>query len=212
MRGDFELLVHIAEKSGLFGSFHCSTRDIAKIFDISQQSASRKLRELEQKGLIKREVDFRGHTIALDSKGIEFLKQKQSKLNEILNAKKTALKGIIAKGIGEGSYYVAQYQKHFLDKLGIKPFPGTLNIAVNAREAKEFLSGLNEIMIGSFKTNQRSFGYIKCYKIIIKNAEAFIVMPERARHSDDIVEIVSSDNLRKKLKLKDGDRITCQKQ
>lgn len=209
MGGDFELLLHIAEKAGLFGSLKCSTRDIAKIFDISQQSASRKLRELEQKRLIKRDVSFRGHTIALDSNGIELLKQKQNKLNRILDTKTKTLTGKIITGIGEGSYYVNQYQKHFLKHLNIKPFPGTLNIKVNTKEAKEFLSGINEIIIDSFKTNQRSFGYIKCYPVKISDANAFVVLPERARHGEDIVEIISVDNLKSKLKLKEGHTIKC---
>lgn len=44
--------------------------------------------------------------------------------------------GRVFSGVGEGSFYVSLYSKKFLEKLGFRPYPGTLNLRlVNDVEA-----------------------------------------------------------------------------
>lgn len=204
-----ELLLYIAKKEGLFGSLRSSTLRISKEIGISQQTISRKLKEMENKGLITRSASPNGLVISLDNKGRDFLQKNYQDLNLIFKIKKKAITGIIQKGIGEGAYYVLQkqYQQQFKAKLGFNAFPGTLNLKINKEELAPFLANKKQIEINGFTTKTRSFGSIKAYKIKINNIESAIVKPERARHPEDIIEIIAPVNLRDSLKLNDNNKV-----
>ncbi len=204
-----ELLTYIAKKEGLFGSLKTSTLGISKELSISQQTISRKLKEMESKELIKRTASPNGMVISLDNKGRELLQKNYQELNHVFKVKKTSITGIIEKGIGEGSYYVsqAQYQKQFKAKLGFSPYQGTLNIRIDKEELTKFLANKEKIDINGFTTKTRTFGKIAAYKIKINNTEATIVIPERTRHADDIIEVVAPVNLRDSLKLDDSNKV-----
>ncbi|MBW2974729.1 CTP-dependent riboflavin kinase [Candidatus Woesearchaeota archaeon] len=204
-----QLLMYIAKKEGLFGSLKDSTLRISRETGISQQTISRKLQEMENKGLITRSATPKGLIVSLDKKGREILEERYRDLKGIFEAKKTAIAGIIQKGIGEGSYYISQkmYQKQIKAGFGFDAFPGTLNIRVNKEELASFLAGINPVRIKGFTTKTRTFGQITAYKIRINNIEGTIVKPERTRHAEDIIEVVAAVNLRDRLRLKDGDEI-----
>lgn len=204
-----ELLLHTAKKEGLFGSLKSSTLKLAKELNIPQQTISRKLREMEANGLIKRSASPNGLTISLDQKGREFLQKQYHELSQIFKTKKTSITGSVEKGIGEGAYYVSQkgYQEQFRAKLGFEAFPGTLNLKVKKEELAQFLAGKESVKINGFETKTRTFGSIASYKIRVNNTEAAIVKPERARHPEDIIEIIAPINLRDSLKLKDNSKV-----
>jgi len=204
-----ELLTYIAKKEGIFGSLNSSTITISKELSISQQTISRKLKEMENKGLISRSTSPKGLKVTLDNKGRKFLEENYRELKNLFKAKKTSISGIVEKGIGEGSYYVSQkeYQKQFKEKLNINAFPGTLNLKVNKEELTSLLANKNQIKINGFTTKTRTFGSITAYKIKINNIEAAIVKPERARHPEDIIEVIANINLRGSLKVKDKDKV-----
>ena len=50
------------------------------------------------------------------------------------------LEGEVTSGLGKGKYYMSKqvYQEEFDDKLGFRPFPGTLNLKVDEEERKKF--------------------------------------------------------------------------
>lgn len=204
-----ELLLHIAKKGGLFGSLKSSTLKISKELSISQQSISRKLREMENKGLIQRLASPNGLTVSLDGKGREFLQQRYKELSNIYGTKKIGIFGAVETGIEEGSYYVSQkqYQEQFKEKIGFNAFPGTLNLRVDKEKLAQFLANKEVVEIKGFNTKTRSFGALTCYKVRVNQIKGAIVKPERARHPEDIVEIIASVNLRDSLKLDDGHEI-----
>jgi len=204
-----ELLLYIAKKEGLFGSLSTSTLKISKELNISQQTISRKLREMEKTDLIKRSASPNGLTISLNEKGIELLQENYKDLSIVFGAQKKEIKGTIQKGIGEGAYYVSQskYQKQFKENLGFEAFPGTLNLKIKKEELAQLLANKQKIIIKGFETKERSFGKITCYKININKNQATIVKPERARHPEDIIEIIAGVNLRSLLKLQDNDQV-----
>lgn len=202
------LLMHIAKKRGLFDNLKSSTSEIAGNLKVSQQTISRKLREMEVKGLVKRQVLADGLIVSIDDKGRDFLKNIFFDLRNIFT-KKNELSGYVSSGIGEGRYYVAlaNYQKQFENKLNFRAYHGTLNLNVKKSDAMNFLNNLKPIIINGFRTKTRTFGSLTCYKIKINSMEGSIVIPERARHSEDITEIIAPVYLRGKLKLKDGDKL-----
>ena len=119
------------------------------------------------------------------------------------------LKGKIVSGLGKGKYFMElrQYVEQFEQKLGIKPYPGTLNVKIDLSKLKEFLSDLEPIIIHGFSTDERKFGDVNAYKIKINKINAALIIPEKTRHSKDIIEIIAKERLRDKLNLKDNDEI-----
>ena len=207
-----EMLMYIAKKAGVFKALETSTIQIAKELKTSQQTVSRKLRDMENLALIKRTATQKGLLIQLDDKGRTFLKEHYAELGSIF-AEKQELTGIITKGIGEGRYYVSLdgYQKQFKEKLGFKAYPGTLNLRVKRPEALEFISSLKPVAINGFETKDRTFGKLSAYKIKINSTTGAIIVPERSRHEEDIIEAIAPVNLKQKLKLKDNSRLRIQK-
>src|SRR3989344_5222971 len=88
------LALLIAKKAGLFGSAFSSTSELASLTGYSQQSISRKLRELETEGIISRKVSTSGIEIALSEKGRKELESFFLELRDVFSKKKkVALKG-----------------------------------------------------------------------------------------------------------------------
>lgn len=208
---DFYLLLAIAKKAELNNSVKASTSELASELNISQQSVSRKLSFLAEKGLIERKVSVSGNVISLTEKGKNFLLKRKNELNRIFSSDKNSrISGKVKSGLGEGKYYInlLGYQKQFKEKLGEKVFPGTLNIKINEFELADFLSEKKKISIKGFSGKQRSFGSAFIFKVRLNDeVDAAAIIPERTNHPENILELISFFNLRKKLKLKDNDLV-----
>ncbi|MBW2999156.1 CTP-dependent riboflavin kinase [Candidatus Woesearchaeota archaeon] len=201
------ILMHLAEY-GLHHSIKTSTSEIAEKIGLSQQSASRILKEMESKALIKRNVYIDGQVISIEKAGIELLMQKHKELENIFSKKKIEFSGVVKTGIGEGKYYVGLhgYRRQFSKKMNFIPFAGTLNLKVDEQLGKRIKSSPHFIVIEGFSTKKRTYGSLKCFKAKLNNKiEAGIVLPERTNHGPDIIEIIAPFCLRDKLKLNDGD-------
>lgn len=199
------ILLHLAKEGGLYNTYKTTTTEIANAINLSQQSASRILKEMENEGLISRNVYIDGQHINLNEPGINLLKENYSLLKTLFEKKPMKINGVVKKGIGEGRYYInlKGYQKEFKSKLGFLPYPGTLNL-----ELKEKRPNLDYKEIKGFRTKKRSYGGLKFYKIKIANKiDAAIVIPDRSNHGEEILEIIAPVCLREKLKLKDEDKL-----
>ena len=122
---DEELLFFIAKSAMLRGTFVSSTAKISVKLGISQQSVSRKLRELQDKGLAEVSASPRGVEAKLTEKGTRLLKSRYLELKQLFEAKHLkSISGSLKTGLGEGAYYVAQapYVKQFKELLGFKPY------------------------------------------------------------------------------------------
>ena len=187
-----------------------SSSEFGNFLGISQQSASRYMRELENDGIIKRTKTKKGQEIQLTSKGYDILNEMYLNLKEFIETgkSKNLIEGTVITGIGEGAYYVREYSEKIEKSLGIKPFLGTLNVKPLEKilNLERFTTGI----INGFKRGGRTFGSIKFapVKLLInqKKYNCYLIVPKRTHHKED-VEIISEFNLRKKLGLKDGDRV-----
>ena len=201
--GEFELLVYLAEKQVRSSS----TNKIARETGISQQTISRKLIEMEKNGLIKRDVSAFGLKIEITEKGFNVLKEKYNLLNKIF--KNNIIKGKVKRGIGEGAFYIKKYNKRINEALGFSAYLGTLNLEVDEKSKSNILKQKPTI-INSFKTKDRSYGAIRCYNAILNNVKSAIIIPERTRHPENVVEVISPVYLRGKFNLKDNNVIEVQ--
>jgi riboflavin kinase len=209
MEWNDKFVICLGNRGAFYREIMLSTGEIAKEMGCSQQTISRKLRELEDDGMIKRAAGTRGTSVRVTDKGIEEMKKLYAVLKKIFAGKPAALEGVVESGLGEGSYYVSlrQYFEQFKKKLGIEAFKGTLNVRVNYIELVQFITSLQKININGFTDMNRSFGPITAYKVKVNNIEAAIVIPERTSHARDVVEVISAVNFRQRFNLKDGDKV-----
>lgn len=115
----------------------------------------------------------------------------------------------VFSGRGEGGFYVSIYSREFRRLLGINPYPGTLNtrLTSNVEGFNRCLEG-NGILVRPPKIPGARLGDVYVYPAVIEGSvEAFIVRPVITFYSSDVVEFISSEYIRGRLSLRDGDRV-----
>ena len=193
-----------------------TTGEIGKKLGLSQQTASRRLSELEKGGWITRERTLRGQAIRISKEGVEVLQSVYTELRDLFEGELASIniEGIVFSGMRDGAYYVTRegYRKQFVEKLGFNPYPGTLNLKLGSNldvQAKRILDAYPGIMIEGFEDGQRTYGSVKSFKTTIDDkVEGAILLIKRTHHAENVLEIISPVYLREKLGLKDGDRVT----
>lgn len=191
-----------------------TTSELAKLLKASQQTASRHLIELEKLGLIHRVRLGRRESIKITAGGVKHLDNMFLTLKRAFEMKtaETVFEGTVFSGLGEGAYYVTQpgYKKQFNEKLGFEPYPGTLNVRVRKEDQEDvrMLEASPFTLIEGFTDGNRSFGPAKCFHGKIgEKIDGALIFPVRTHYSGDVVELMSTEFLRKTLHLKDGDTV-----
>jgi len=193
-----------------------STEFLAGKLGVSQQTASRYLIELENKGWISRTITPEGCLIKISQMGIKELETLYSTLRFLMEAAyppSITLEGTVFTGLGEGAYYISKdrYRKQFIEKLGFDPFPGTLNLKLTTdydSKARSELETYPAIEIEGFKNEDRTFGRVKCYPAIIDNkVKGALILALRSHYDVSVLEVISPLFLRKQLNLKDGHKV-----
>lgn len=209
-------LYKLAEMGAHQRTIKISTEYFAQKMSMSQQTASRYLIQLERKGGIKRTITPEGCLIRITDTGLNQLNTLHNSLRLMIEAKHPAsvtFEGTVFTGIGEGAYYITKegYHKQFIEKLGYDPYPGTLNIKLTSdydMKARAELEAYPAIEIQGFKNENRTYGPVKCYPVIINNkAKGAILFAMRTHYDVSVIEIIAPNFLRKQLKLKDGHKI-----
>jgi riboflavin kinase len=211
-----QTLIALADMGAYSQALDTTTEKIGKKLGLSQQTASRRLSELETNGWITKERTLRGQAIRISKEGVEVLQSMYSELRNLFEGElaSISIEGIVFSGMRDGAYYVTRegYRKQFVEKLGFNPYPGTLNLKLRSNldvQAKRILDAYPGIMIEGFEDGQRTFGPVKCFKTTIDNkVEGAILLIRRTHHAENVLEIISPDYLREKLELKDGDKVT----
>jgi riboflavin kinase len=206
-----QMLKELALLGATRNRIEISSLDLANHLYTSQQTASRYLLELEKEEMITREMGIKKQLIQITNIGKDILQEEYLLYQQIFElANRVYLTGKIVSGMGEGRYYTEQngYGNQFKDKLGFKPYPGTLNVEIKHIERNKirFLKKYNAIIINEFETNNRTFGGVRCFHSTIENTDCAIVLPSRSHYSN-ILEFISHHFLREKLDLKDGDEV-----
>ncbi len=189
-----------------------SSKEFADKIDQSLQTAARKLKELEENGLIERIIESDGQYVVITEKGKEVLYREYLELKKIFEGEeRVCISGRVMSGVGEGKYYVSLngYRKQFEEKLGFSPYPGTLNLKIS-KEQMYFRRLLDEeegIIINGFKTEDRTFGEVKTFRCRVKEIEGAVILPKRTHYGKDVLEIISPVRLRDRLMLRDGDEV-----
>jgi len=212
-------LYHLCQQIGNQKAIQISSIELGDIMGVSQQTASRRIQDLEKLGWIKRRIEGKNQVIRIPKQGADIMLKVYKDLKYILE--NILIVGIVSEGMKEGGYYVAikGYYEQFKEKLGFKPFKGTLNLKLselNKALLRENLETRMPIIIDGFKdeNSERTYGAVKCYGCKISllddrehKIDAAILDIERTHHEQNIVEILAEPYLRDFLNLKDGDKL-----
>jgi riboflavin kinase len=209
-------LIKLAEMGAHKRIAKISTEYLAEKLKASQQTASRYLIELDNIGWIKRTVTPEGCLIKITDAGFKELQKLCSNLRFLVEAAyppSITLEGTVFEGLGEGAYYISleSYRKQFIEKLGFDPYPGTLNLKLTTDydvKTRSELEAYPAIEVEGFKNENRTFGTVKCYPVIIENrVKGALISALRSHYDASVVEIIAPVFLRKHLKLKDGHKV-----
>lgn len=190
---------------------------LAKELGFSQQTVSRKLKELEANNLIIRIESKEGEIIKLTEEGENLLMKCLEDIREaLLYQHEIKIRGKVASGLGEGRIFLSfpYYVESFKKFLGFVPYPGTLNVVIYDKfsfENRLILDSARCITIPEHREENRILGAVKVFPANINNLQpAAIVIPLRTTHPKSVIEIISPYYLREKLNLKDGDEVVIE--
>jgi CTP-dependent riboflavin kinase len=126
-------------------------------------------------------------------------------------SKKRILTGKIVSGVRQGAFFTQLdwFKKQCQEKLGFKPYPGTLNIEISTEMIPE-IEVLDNEKGPEFIPPDATFCSGKGFPVSIAGVRGAIIMPaaEVRVHGKNIVEVIASINLKEKLGVADGDSIT----
>ena len=118
------------------------------------------------------------------------------------------LRGTVVTGLGKGRYFMSakEYKVQFIEKLGIDPYPGTLNLKADPGSVAglESLKSSTGIAISGFSREGKTFGGVKAFNAELLGVRCVLVIPEKTSHTD-VFELVANRSLREVLSLGDGD-------
>jgi riboflavin kinase len=114
------------------------------------------------------------------------------------------LKGKVFSGKGEGAEFVnlSWARKQIEEKLGFTPYAGTLNIRLDGKSAR-----MKKALMKATGANiLPAPGYCRAriFEASIMKVKCAALIMEVPRYPEDVVEVISSTNLREKLHLVDG--------
>lgn len=208
---DVEALKQLALLGGLAEPVELASGEFGALIDASQQTASRRLIELTDAGLVQREMGLRKQRIRITPAGIEVLRAEHLLYQRLFEARGSLLlAGQVKKGLGEGRYYLSRpgYETQFQHTLGWTPYPGTLNLDLGSAEANKlkFLRRHPAHTISGFQAEGRTFGGVSCHPARIGDTECAVILPHRSHHTT-ILEVIAPVCLREHLPCRDGDTV-----
>ena len=212
------LLIVLALDGALDKSISLTTSQLAEKLDVSQQTASRWLEELNLDKYIEKSTMGQGLTIQITTEGKMVLWKTYTDLQSIFHEFPNQIKGQLARGLGEGGYYISLdgYMTQFEQVLGWRPFPGTLNIRLVTEEDIDAFDRLLKTQytpIDGFyhEETKRTLGKVFLWECEIQytnnKTQGAIVYPDRTHHQKTIMEILAPFSVRTKWNLQDGDAL-----
>ncbi|MDD1719324.1 MAG: DUF120 domain-containing protein [Methanoregulaceae archaeon] len=213
---DLQCLKAIALMGNARGPVWVSSQVLGGTLGASPQTASRRLQSLERQHCIARTAKPDGQYITITKEGEEELRREYAEYRRIFErgSPRYRLTGHVVTGLGEGRYYMGlpPYRQQFLEHLGFEPYPGTLNLRLDAQSirVRRELDRHEWVPIAGFVADGRTFGSAKCLPCRIADIPCGIVVPGRTHYPEDVIEVVSPIELRPRLGLADMDQVTVE--
>jgi len=122
------------------------------------------------------------------------------------------IRGLLTSGVGKGQHFtqVDWACRQFIDKLGIDPFPGTVNLTVDGPVSIFVWDRIKDtpgVRIDNPNGHPDDCN-ARCYPVSIEGRlDAAIVLPEVANYSTNRIELIAPVNVRDVLGISDGDSL-----
>lgn len=204
-------LKQLAMLGAMHESVEVGVARLGALIGKSPQTAARRLEWLERAGYIERMRSGGRTAIRITPLGAKRLREEYEDYRAIFTSRgvdEVVLSGVVVRGLGEGQYYtlIEGYRRQFIEKLGIDPYPGTLNIRLNEESVaqRRKMRVLEGIPIEGFTDQNRTFGSGRCYPALMEGVYCAVIEPGRTHYGEDIVEVISRVCLREELELVDG--------
>lgn len=213
---DLQCLKTIGLLGGCRGPVWINSQTLATALDTSPQTASRRLKSLESQRAIRRSIRPDGQHVTITREGEEKLHEEYTAYCRIFEkgGKHYQLWGEVISGLGEGRYYMSlpHYRQQFQEALGYVPYPGTLNVRLqpSCAEIRRRIDALTWVHIPGFTAQDRTFGAARCLPCRIEGVPCAIVVPGRTHYPEDVIEVVSGQELRSELDLRDRSPVTLE--
>jgi CTP-dependent riboflavin kinase len=140
---------------------------------------------------------------ALPESADDFQKEKMQR--------KLTITGKIIGGVKQGAFFTQLdwFQEQCLERLGFKPFPGTLNIEIPANNVSR-IEALEDKKGVEFIPPDAAFCSGKAFPISVEGINGAIIIPAREVrvHAKNVIEVIAPLPLKKTLKKTDDDSIT----
>lgn len=211
-------LKQLARDGAIGREIEISCATMATDLEVSTQTVSRRLRQLENIDFIERERTNDGQLIAISPAGIKALKKEYEEYREIFELHTTIeLSGQVTSGMGRGRHFITLpgYMEQFTSRLGYEPFPGTLNVDLDeaSTQRRSAIEAFDPIPIESWEDGDDTYGAASCYSVTVETPdgerfdEAHVLIPDRTDHNQTQLEIVAPVKLREELGLADGEQV-----
>ncbi len=131
------------------------------------------------------------------------------KRHSVSNREIINLRGTVASGVNQSRFFteIPWVKKQFIDKLGIEPHPGTFNITVIA-EDMEKLNTVRKSKGVEIAPEDASFCAANSFPVMVNGKiEGAAIIPLVPNYPMAQLEVISSENIKRSLSLKDGDPV-----
>ena len=133
----------------------------------------------------------------------------ERELSNASNQKIIKLHGIAISGTGEAGTIteIPWVREQFIDKLGINPYPGTFNITVLAEDEDKLNTIRKAKGIEITPQDANHCTGISFPALVDGKIKGAVIIPLIPNYPPAQLEIISSENIRHSLSVKDGDLI-----
>jgi CTP-dependent riboflavin kinase len=123
------------------------------------------------------------------------------------------LTGILARGLGEGASFTGLpwARAAFVARLGIDPFPGTVNLRLADPAARALWARLRGRPGVRIEPPDPAWCAARCFPVTIAGRiPGAVVLPEVPSYPGDKVEVIAAIAVRDALGLRDGDAVALE--
>ena len=123
------------------------------------------------------------------------------------------IKGRITEGLKESSLFthLPWVREQFITKLGIDPYPGTLNLDIIDAEDVEKLKEIKKRKGIEIIPTEPGFCSAKCFHVLVcGKIKGALIIPQVSDYPESKLEVISSDRIRGSLSLKVSDLVSVE--